>query len=206
VLHGPQRRAGPNAAAPGGNGGGRRSRLTGMNSITVNDGEPLERDRGTSGRGRGMPALLAPCDEHDEVDRCQQCCVLAGCPPLEIDFPVGPGARAELDHAMSTVGRLHRAGLRLLAGTDASSPGTAHGASLHDDLQLLVQTGLPSVAALAAATSVPAAAFGLTDRGAPTPGMRADLVLIDGDPEPDITRARHIAQVWRAGRRVTTRT
>jgi imidazolonepropionase-like amidohydrolase len=118
---------------------------------------------------------------------------------LTMDFPVGPGARADLAHAMTTVSRLHRAGLRLLAGTDASSPGTAHGASLHDELHLLVQAGLSPAAALAAATSAPAAAFGLTDRGGIAPGRRADLVLVQGDPEHDITRTRTIEQVWRAG-------
>jgi imidazolonepropionase-like amidohydrolase len=120
---------------------------------------------------------------------------------LAMDFPVAPGARAELGHALSTVGRLHRAGRRILAGTDASSPGTAHGASLHDELQLLVAAGLPAAAALAAATSAPAAALGLPDRGTLTPGLRADLVLVDGDPETDITHTRRIRGVWRGGRR-----
>ena len=120
---------------------------------------------------------------------------------LEMDFPVGPGARADLDNAMSTVTQLHRAGLPLIAGTDASSPGTAHGVSLHDELHLLVQAGLSSAAALAAATSTPASAFRLPDRGTIAPGNRADLVLVQGDPEHDITRTRVIEEVWRNGRR-----
>ena len=119
---------------------------------------------------------------------------------LEMDFPSAPGARADLGHAMSTVDRLHRAGRRILAGTDAASPGTAHGVSLHDELHLMVEAGLPTAAALAAATSAPAAALGLPDRGTLTPGLRADLLLVDGDPELDITATRRVAQVWRAGR------
>ncbi len=122
---------------------------------------------------------------------------------LELDFPPAPGARADLGHAVSTVGRLHRAGRRVLAGTDASSPGTAHGVSLHDELALLVEAGLTPAAALAAATSAPAAALGLPDRGTLTPGSRADLVLVDGDPGSDITRTRRVVQVWRGGHRVT---
>jgi imidazolonepropionase-like amidohydrolase len=120
---------------------------------------------------------------------------------LEMGFPAASGGRADLGHAMSTVGLLHRAGQRILAGTDASSPGTAHGVSLHDELALLVQAGLSPAAALTAATGAPAAALGLPDRGALVPGMRADLVLVHGDPELDITRTRDIAQVWRAGHR-----
>jgi alpha-D-ribose 1-methylphosphonate 5-triphosphate diphosphatase PhnM len=52
----------------------------------------------------------------------------------------------------------------------------------------------------AAATSAPAAALGLPDRGTFTSGLRADLLLVDGDPELDITATRRVAQVWRAGR------
>src|SRR5262249_25004901 len=59
---------------------------------------------------------------------------------------------------------LVRAGVEILAGTDPNNPGTAHGASLHDELSLLVQDGLGSAtAALTAATSAPARRFGLTD-------------------------------------------
>jgi imidazolonepropionase-like amidohydrolase len=74
-------------------------------------------------------------------------------------------------------------------------------ASLHDELHLLVQAGLFPTTALAAATSAPAAAFGLTGRGGIAPGMRADLVVVQGDPEHDITRTRTIERVWRAGHR-----
>ncbi|HEU5432653.1 MAG TPA: CIA30 family protein, partial [Thermomicrobiales bacterium] len=53
--------------------------------------------------------------------------------------------------------------------------------------------------ALAAATSVPAARFGLADRGRIAPGLRADLVLVDGDPTTDITKTRSIVAVWKRG-------
>nr|WP_243851582.1 amidohydrolase family protein [Modestobacter marinus] len=118
---------------------------------------------------------------------------------LTMDFPTGPGARADLDLALSAVAQLHGAGVPLLTGTDASSPGTAHGASLHDELDLFAQAGVSPAATLAAATSAPAATFALTDRGRIAPGLRADLVLVQGDPEHDITRTRTIEQVWRAG-------
>jgi len=53
--------------------------------------------------------------------------------------------------------------------------------------------------ALAAATSVPASCFGLTDRGRISPGLRADLLLVDGDPTADITATRDIRAIWRSG-------
>ncbi|WP_158579960.1 amidohydrolase family protein [Geodermatophilus marinus] len=115
-------------------------------------------------------------------------------------FPAAPGARADLSHATATAARLHEAGVPLLAGTDAASPGTAHGASLHDELALLVAAGLSPVAALAAATSAPAAAFGLPDRGRIAPGLRADLLLVRGEPGREVTGTRAVERVWRAGR------
>jgi imidazolonepropionase-like amidohydrolase len=77
--------------------------------------------------------------------------------------------------------------------------GTAHGISLHGELQLLVRAGLSPVQALRAATSVPARRFGLSDRGRIGPGLPADLVLIDGDPAGDITATLSISKVWRRG-------
>ncbi|OKI06262.1 amidohydrolase [Streptomyces sp. CB02923] len=107
-------------------------------------------------------------------------------------------------HALSSVARLHRAGVPVLAGTDANHrPGRAcpvvHGASLHAELALLVEAGLTPAQALTAATSAPAAHFGLGDRGVIAPGRRADLVLVAGDPTEDITATRSIEAVWRGG-------
>src|SRR4029077_12579152 len=87
----------------------------------------------------------------------------------------------------------------LLAGTDAPNPGTAHGASIHRELELLVQAGLTPIEALTAATAAPARAFHLDDRGRIVPGLRADLLLVKGDPTADITATRDIVSVWKFG-------
>lgn len=128
---------------------------------------------------------------------------------------IGPGDRRALTiragaqlpasacaHALAAVGALHRAGVPLLASTDAPNPGTLHGASLHDELALLIRAGLSPAAALAAATSVPADIFGLPDRGRIAAGKRADLLLVRGDPTRDITATRAIVGVWKAGARL----
>lgn len=108
--------------------------------------------------------------------------------------------------ACAPVGRsvlaLHRAGVPILASTDAPNPGTVHGASLHEELELLTRAGLAPTAALAAATSAPADAFGLADRGRIAVGKRADLLLVRGDPTAAITATRAIEAVWRGGARV----
>lgn len=65
------------------------------------------------------------------------------------------------------------------------------------------EVGLTPTEALAAATSAPADAFRLTDRGRIRPGLRADLLLVNGDPTRDITDTRGIVAVWKEGVRLS---
>ncbi len=97
---------------------------------------------------------------------------------------------------------LLQAQVPILAGSDSPGTGTAYGASLHGELALLVEAGLSPVQALAGATSLPARLFHLSDRGFIRPGMRADLVLVDGDPTKDILATRNIVAVFKKGLRV----
>jgi imidazolonepropionase-like amidohydrolase len=115
---------------------------------------------------------------------------------LQADYPRHAGA---LENAREAVRRLHAAGIPILAGTDAHNLGTAHGASLLGELQLLVSSGLTPTEALSSATSVSAAAFGLGDRGQIVPGRRADLVLVAGDPTVRIAEIRNVVAVWKLG-------
>jgi len=117
-------------------------------------------------------------------------------------YPAG-----SVDDVLATVRALHDAGVPILVGTDSSAPdpslgGLAHGASVHHELQMLVRAGLTPVEALAAATSVSARHFGLTDRGRIAGGLRADLLLVDGDPTSTISDTLNIAAVWRRGSKV----
>lgn len=100
------------------------------------------------------------------------------------------------------VAALKAAGATLLAGSDAPNPGTAHGVSLHGELALLVEASLTPIEALVAATSAPAQAFGLDDRGRIAVGMRADVLLVAGDPTRDVTATRDIVAVWVRGQGV----
>jgi imidazolonepropionase-like amidohydrolase len=104
-----------------------------------------------------------------------------------------------LANAQSMVRAMRVGGITILAGTDAPNPGTAHGLSLHEELELLVGAGLSPVEALASATSVPARIFGLRDRGRIAAGLRADMVLVDGDPTANVAATRRIAMVWKGG-------
>ncbi|MFB7031683.1 MULTISPECIES: amidohydrolase family protein [unclassified Streptomyces] len=121
----------------------------------------------------------------------------------------GTAAARGVPHVYQTARRnlaaLHAAGVPVLAGTDANTqPGVPfqvqHGESIHHELELLVDAGLSPAEALHAATALPARHFGLDDRGEVVPGLRADLLLVEGDPLADIRATRAVRHVWCAGR------
>lgn len=119
---------------------------------------------------------------------------------LEAGFPsYKPTWPVRYANAEASVAAFRAAHVPLLAGTDAPNPGTSHGVSLHGELARLVHAGLSPVEALVAATSAPAACFHLEDRGRIAPGLRADLLLVKGDPTADISATRGIVAVWKAG-------
>ena len=133
--------------------------------------------------------------------RCSPYLPTAAIDGLWKQFPRLPTA-ASYRAAEETVRQLRSAQVPVFVGTDAPNPGTAHGASVHGELRLLVSAGLTPVEALAAATRVPAERFGLTDRGRIGVGARADLLLVYGDPTVDVDGTADIAGVWKAGARV----
>lgn len=118
---------------------------------------------------------------------------------LRQTFPARDRGKTSLDNAFRSLVKLKAAGVPILAGTDAPNPGTWYGVSMHREVELLVEAGLTPIEALQAATSRPADAFGLDDRGRIAPGKRADLILVDGDPTQDIRATRAIHTVWKQG-------
>ena len=81
-------------------------------------------------------------------------------------------------------------------GTDVGNPWLAAGFSLHDELTLFVQAGMPPLAALQTATINPARYLGALDSlGTIAEGKIADLVLLDANPLDDIRNTRRIRAV-----------
>ncbi|WP_026341316.1 amidohydrolase family protein [Actinomadura atramentaria] len=114
------------------------------------------------------------------------------------------GEPESYEAAARTVLAMHEAGITVLAGTDANgdpdiSVNPPFGESIHREMELLVAAGLTPAEVLRATTALPARRFGLFDRGAVRPGLRADLVLIDGDPLADISATRNVRRVWCGG-------
>jgi imidazolonepropionase-like amidohydrolase len=93
------------------------------------------------------------------------------------------------------------AGVPVSAGTDSigvDAPGTMP--NVHEELRLLVEAGLPPLAAISAGTRNGARAIGIeADRGTIAPGKAADLVVLSADPVADIRHTRDIVVVFRNG-------
>jgi imidazolonepropionase-like amidohydrolase len=108
--------------------------------------------------------------------------------------------RGEFGKYQQLTGILHRAGVPLLAGTDTPEPFVPPGFSMHQELELLVQSGLSPAEALRCATLHNARALGQADRlGTIEPGKLADLVLLNANPLESIANTRAISMVFRGG-------
>ncbi|KAF2425706.1 hypothetical protein EJ08DRAFT_652011 [Tothia fuscella] len=109
---------------------------------------------------------------------------------------------SKVEYAYESVRQLKAARIDIICGSDSAGPalGTAWGLSLHHELFLFVdQCGFTPLEALKSATSVTAKRFGFADRGRIAEGLKADLVLIEGNPVEDIDATLNLRAVWRDG-------
>ena len=109
--------------------------------------------------------------------------------------------RIEPARFQELTGKLYRAGVPILVGTDSPEPQVTPGVSLHQELALLVESGLPPVAVLQAVTLRNAAVLREEDRlGSISAGKWADMVLLTANPLKDIRNSRSIELVIRSGK------
>ena len=88
------------------------------------------------------------------------------------------------------VGRLHKAGVPIVAGTDG------WGIELVRELEIYQQAGFTAAEALQSATIIPARVVGADKRtGSIAVGKEADMVLVDGDPSTDLGALRRVVTV-----------
>jgi len=112
-----------------------------------------------------------------------------------------PGIVARYRVIEKLVLAFHKAGVRLLVGTDAMNTGVVPGFSAHDELADLVAAGLTRFEALRAATANAAEFLAEPgDSGIVAVGQKADLLLLDANPLEDIANTRRIAGVILHGR------
>jgi imidazolonepropionase-like amidohydrolase len=130
-------------------------------------------------------------------------------PPIQKSWSEAASAGAAIkgksyERKLQIVGAMHRAGIRLLAGTDAGwvQPYVYAGFSVHDELALLVRAGLTPVESLQTATINPARFLGMEkDLGTIEKGKIANLVLLEGDPLTDIHNTTKISEVFLGGKK-----
>jgi Amidohydrolase family len=105
-------------------------------------------------------------------------------------------------NAMANAKALLDAGVLLAAGTDAPYPGDMQGEGLHHELELLVAAGLTPMDAITVATRNAARLIGASDWGTIEAGKFADLIVVDGRPDRNISDTRKIVEVMQRGRRI----
>ncbi|MFH1981062.1 MAG: amidohydrolase family protein [Pseudomonadota bacterium] len=101
-------------------------------------------------------------------------------------------AARSVDHQLAQIATAHRAGARLVVGTDAGGVGVSHGAAILEEIALFLQAGVPLSAVIRAATGAAAELMGLTGLGVLAPGKRACLVVVPGPPEALPGSLKHI--------------
>ena len=130
---------------------------------------------------RGAAGFIGMIVDTEDLDPA----LLAHLRDLRVVFaPALLRAGDQLDIARRNTKRLYEAGVPIAAAT--------RGGDLLRELELLVEAGLPPLDAIVAGTRNSAAMLHRADAGTVTPGKRADLLLVDGNPGADISNLRKV--------------
>ena len=97
----------------------------------------------------------------------------------------------------------YKAGVLLIAGSDAGNLLVIHGPTVQHEMELWVKAGIPAVEALKAGTYNAARVLRAEGRiGSIEKGRDASLLLLDGDPVQDISNVERIGMVVFRGQRI----
>jgi len=89
-------------------------------------------------------------------------------------------------------------GLKIVFGSDALAG--SHGRQAEEFIDRVRDCGVDPMAAMVSANSLGAEALGLADQiGTIAPGLQADIIALDGDPQKDISAVRRVAFVMKGG-------
>jgi imidazolonepropionase-like amidohydrolase len=112
-----------------------------------------------------------------------------------------PKLRAAFEMGKKNLKALFDAGVKIGFGTDSGPPMRFQGFFEHRELQLMVESGLTALQAIAAATRTGAEILGASSEfGTLAPGKQADFLVLDGDPLEDIHNTEELSAVWQAGK------
>lgn len=110
-------------------------------------------------------------------------------------------AGGNVPHLKAMLGELHKAGVPLMIGTDLANPNVFAGASVHDEMKIFADAGIPNADILRSATIIPAKFCGVDSKvGTIAPGKTASLVLLAANPLDDIANTTKIKGVFLRGK------
>jgi len=111
------------------------------------------------------------------------------------------GARKMVPAMQQVVAELHKTGVTLLCGTDLANPYVFAGISLHEEMALFQEAGIPPADVLRSATITPANFLGVAKRlGTVEAGKTASLILLSANPLADVRNALKIEGVFLRGK------
>jgi imidazolonepropionase-like amidohydrolase len=95
---------------------------------------------------------------------------------------------------------VYDAGIPVVVGTDAGNPGTLHGVSVYDEMEVMQSAGIPPGDLIVMATKNGAESMRRGDDfGTLEPGKFGNLILLENDPGQDISNMRSITHVMIKG-------
>ncbi len=113
--------------------------------------------------------------------------------------PTPEGRKTYMDFyekGLELTGKAHKAGVKILVGTDANDTFCFPGFSIHDELLELVKAGLKPSEALKSATILPASYFNLSHNyGTLEIGKVADIILLEKNPLLNIANTKKIDMI-----------
>jgi len=102
---------------------------------------------------------------------------------------------------LSFVNRLHKEGVSLTIGSDLGNPWVIPGLSVHQEMQIFANAGIPNKDILKMATINAAKELGISDKhGSIEQGKMANLVFLNKNPLEDIANTKTISQVYLSGK------
>jgi imidazolonepropionase-like amidohydrolase len=142
---------------------------------------------------RADPEILAAMDDLDGIPVEKR-------PPMVASLIAKPQRLQAPEVAMKNLRRLADAGVEIVMGTDAGNIGTVHGASIHREMRMMVESGLTPLEVLRSATVGGARAMGLeAQAGEIAAGRLADLVILEADPLADIANLEKVYRTIKGG-------
>lgn len=112
------------------------------------------------------------------------------------------GSLSTMPITLKEIGRLHAAGITILAGTDPPNYGINHHNDLVEELVIYSKAGLSGEEVLRTATGNPSAVFRLEGIGTIAEKQKANFMLLNTNPLADVYALKDINAIWKNGVKV----